>query len=131
MYRPAKPAPTTTASSITAPFVSGDMDRHHVGAFRHEGHARITLAGHAVRDGRGEIVHALHPGQRRVGLVEAVGVEADAPDPHRAELHLGLPLVDVGVRLALDAGLEAVGAQVDETPLGVYIVLRAHALRAR
>ena len=61
---------------------------------------------------------------------QALAVEAHPADPHRLELHLGLPLVDLGVRLALDALPEPVGAERDEPALRLDIVRRAHALRA-
>src|SRR3712207_7422076 len=44
---------------------------------------------------------------------QPIAVEAHAADAHRLQLHLGLPLVDIGVRLALDAPPEAVGAELD------------------
>src|SRR6266446_4941706 len=104
--------------------------RHHVRSFGDEGDVGVPVAGHAFGDGRGDVGDAIDAREGRVFVGQPVRVESDAAHAHGAELHLGLPLVDVGVGLAGDAGVEAVGTQLDETALGVDVVLRAHAFGA-
>src|SRR5262249_43695650 len=104
--------------------------RNDVRSFGNEGHVRIGVARHALWDRRTEIVHSLHTGERGVEVAQAVGVEVNAANAHGLALHLGLPLVDVRVGLALDAGGKAGGAEIDEPSLRVNVMLRAHALGA-
>ena len=50
-------------------------------------------------------------------IVQAGGVELDAPEAHRLHLHLGLPLVDLRQRLRRQRGEEALRPHRDQTGL--------------
>ena len=64
-----------------------------------------------------EIADDLHSRDTPLLRVEARGVEHDAADPHRLQLHLGLPLVHFGQRLGRQGGEEAIGAKIDQPGL--------------
>ena len=70
------------------------------------------------------------PVSARSGLGEAVRVQLDRADPHRLQLHLGLPFVDVGEALGADLLEEALGAALDQAALRLDELARAHALGA-
>ena len=63
--------------------------------------------------------------------VEAGGVELDAADAHRLQLHLGLPLVDLGERLRGQRRQEPLGPELDQPRLRLAEFRRAEPLRAR
>ena len=107
------------------------MDGHHVGALgdhRDAAVARARDAGRTAAADRGD--HRRPRSARRSALGQAVGVELDRADAHRLQLHLGLPLVDVGEALGADLVQEALGAALDQPALRVDELCRAHALGA-
>jgi hypothetical protein len=57
-------------------------------------------------------------------------VELDAALAHRLELHLRLPLVDLGQRLGGERREEALGPELDQLLLRLHELGRAEALRA-
>ena len=68
-------------------------------------------------DRRVERGHQLDAGDAALLGVEAGGVELDPADAHRLQLHLGLPLVDLGQRLGRQRGEEALRPELDQPRL--------------
>src|SRR4249919_3045833 len=54
----------------------------------------------------------------------------DSAQTHGLQLHLSLPLIDVRVTLAANVAEEAVHAEIEQSPLSMHVLARAHAFRA-
>src|SRR5512136_2689783 len=91
---------------------------------------RVARSLHAACEGLRYRVDHLHAGQSTVRPLEAAAVEVDARQAHGLQLHLGLPLVDVGVALAADVAKEAVSAEIEQPSLSIHVLARAHAFGA-
>src|SRR5512143_1431278 len=109
---------------------SGD-DRHDIRSFGDDGERRIAGARERLRDGIVDGFDALDAGERALLLAEPGRVELHAARAHRLELHLGLPLVDVGEALGEERLQERVGADLHEALLCGAEVARAETFRAR
>ena len=70
-------------------------------------------------------------GDAQLLRVQPFGVELDPADAHRLQLHLGLPLVDLGQRLRRQRREEAFRAQLDKLCLRLAEFRRTEPFRTR
>ena len=75
---------------------------------------RIAASHDAAVHRQREIVDHLHARQPAVLPDKAGRIELDAADPHRLELHLGLPFVDLGERLGGQRRQEPLGPELEQ-----------------
>src|SRR5258706_10720993 len=119
---------TSILSSIIA-FSSGRLIvGHHVRPFGDYGQRVFAAAFDAVLQSFFDRVDQIDASERTIRRPQAAGIQMHSAGFHRLELHLRLPLVDVGKLLAADVGEKSFSAERDQAPLRVGILVRAESL---
>ncbi len=107
------------------------MDRHDIGALGDDRDCGVAVAARCFRRWRPRPNGMIStPVMRRSSASRPVGVELNAADAHRLQLHLGLPLIDLGQRLRRQRRQEPLRAQLDKPRLRFAKFRRAEAFRA-
>src|SRR4051812_25350141 len=124
----ARPDPGDAASGMGGSGARAERDD--IGSFGNDRDRGVAGPCDAFAHGLVERVDDVHAGYPLILRRKPFGKQLDPADAHRLELHFGLPFVDIGQGLALDAAQEGVRPQLDQPFLRRPELRRADALSA-
>ena len=85
-----------------------------VGTFRDDGDGAIAMLGDTCGNSLVHRVDHVYGGQLAVFIAKACRVELNPAHPHGFQLHLGLPLVDIGERLSRESREKSFWSKLDK-----------------